>query len=126
MLHKGRRYVLSIISGKDFAKCVDAYCKVKDISKEELKDRTGISTSNLAQWRAGGNPSSGKIASFEDLIGMSVGDYASIWLENKKSATQEGDGMSDKDAKFLAWFRSLPIETQKSILYDANAPEGLV
>ena len=46
--------------------------------------------------------------------------------EHKNTAVPKDDGLSDKDARLLAWFRSLPPEKQKEVLYDAGAPAGLV
>lgn len=35
-------------------------------------------------------------------------------------------GLSEKDMRLLAWFRSLPVEKQKAILTAQDAPTGLV
>lgn len=35
------------------------------------------------------------------------------------------DGISEQDLKLLEWFRSLPPEKQRAILFSQDAPEGL-
>jgi len=97
---------LTTITGEDFAKCVDAYCSIHGVSKGQLDIETGISSSNLAQWRAGGNPSRGKILTFEKFSGMDIEELLSLLDGNKKTATPEGDGSRQEFIR--AWDEASP------------------
>lgn len=83
----------------------------------------GLSDAAPSGWKKGAKPRDSVLNRLADYFGVTV-DY--LLSGNEKPATPEGSGMSEKDVKLLAWFRSLPPETQKAILYDADAPEGLV
>ena len=43
----------------------------------------------------------------------------------KKPTPEDGGGLSEKDVRLIAWFRSLPPEKRKAILMLGEAPEGL-
>ena len=43
----------------------------------------------------------------------------------EKPAPENGGGLSEKDVRLIAWFRSLPPEKRKAILMLGEAPEGL-
>lgn len=60
-------------------------------------------------------------------------DIMTAWTEKAKKPATESDGqagddysISDKDRKFLNWFRSLPPKRQKAILISQDAPEDLL
>lgn len=82
----------------------------------------GFSNAASTGWKNGAVPRASGLKKIADYFGVSV-EYL---LGNEKTATPEGSGISEKDVKLLEWFRSLSPETQKAILYDADAPEGLV
>ena len=83
----------------------------------------GLSNAAPSGWKNGAKPRESVLNRLADYFGVTV-EYLTSGEE--KTAAPEGSGISAKDAKLLAWFRSLPQETQKAILYDADAPEGLV
>lgn len=45
--------------------------------------------------------------------------------QTEKPAPLDGDGLSDKDKRLIAWFRSLPLEKQKALLISQDGPEEL-
>ena len=45
--------------------------------------------------------------------------------QTEKPAPLDGDGLSDKDKRVIAWFRSLPLEKQKALLISQDGPEEL-
>lgn len=45
--------------------------------------------------------------------------------KKEKPVPQTGDGLSSKDQRLIAWFRSLPVEKQKAILNLGDGPEDL-
>ena len=83
----------------------------------------GFSNAASSGWKNGSMPRQSALKKIADYFGVTV-NY--LLYGEEKTAAPEGSGLSEKDVKLLAWFRSLPPETQKAILYDADAPEGLV
>ena len=45
--------------------------------------------------------------------------------QTEKPAPLDGDGLSDKDKRLIAWFRSLPQEKQKALIISQDVPEEL-
>lgn len=89
----------------------------------------GCHQSAVANWVSGRNvPLKQTMIRLAEIFSVSVeylkGETDDRW--QKETAAPEGDGLSDKDIRLLAWFRSLPPEKQKEVLYDAGAPAGLV
>ena len=113
---------MAAFSGIDFAKCIDAYCDIHGISKAELEKHTGISSSNLAQWRAGGKPSKKKVAAFESYVKMPADQFVLLWMENKKTAAPVGDG----DSKIIAFLMDLPKDVLRGILLGLGAPADVL
>lgn len=96
----------------------------KGLNGADLSRAIGVSSGVYSQWCNGTtNPSKKNLAKIADFLKVTVNYLLS---GEEKTATPKGSGMSEKDVKLLEWFRSLPPETQKAILYDADAPEGLV
>lgn len=83
----------------------------------------GLSDAAPTGWKKGSKPRPAILSRLASYFGVPV-EY--LLPDNEKTATNDGDGLSAKDARLLAWFRSLPQEKQKEILYDADAPSGLV
>jgi len=95
----------------------------------KLAKALGCHQSSVANWTNGRNkPQSRTMKDIADIFEVSVEYLKGETTERKQkeTATKEGDGISDKDIRLLAWFRSLPPEKQKEVLYDAGAPAGLV
>lgn len=98
----------------------------KGLSKTELYQLSKTTGSAFSQWRSGAtSPTNNTLSNIANCLDTTV-DYLRLGVDTKKAATPEGSGISDKDIKLLEWFRSLSPEKQKAILYDADAPEGLV
>ena len=108
-------------------------CKEKGISCKRAVVDIGLSHSIASKWkRTGATPDGSTLLKIANYFHVSV-DYLlgedgliSDFSPNEKMpATQKGDGLSDKDARLIEWFRSLPEEKQKAILTAQDAPEGL-
>lgn len=82
----------------------------------------GFSNAASSGWKNGAIPRQAALKKIADYFGVTVG----YLLSDEETAAPEDDGLSDKDVRLLAWFRSLPPEKQKEVLYDAGAPAGLV
>lgn len=126
VLHKPKGEKIVPFNTDDILDRISMCIKEKGWSKEDFYEKSGITSASFSQWNTKRHlPSTKKLKQAADCLGVSL-EYLINGDENKKTAIPEDDGMESKDARLLAWFRSLPQETQKSILYDANAPEGLV
>lgn len=99
-----------------------ALCKERNIAISRVEKDLGYGNGYFRSLKKKEVPGN-RLKEVADYFGVSV-DY--FLYGKEKTATPEGSGISEKDVKLLAWFRSLPPETQKAILYDADAPEGLV
>lgn len=98
-------------------------CNAIGKSPSAVATDIGLSDAAPTGWKKGSKPRDAVLKRLANYFGVTV-EY--LMYGKEKTATSEGDGMSDKDARLLAWFRSLPQEKQKEILYDADAPSGLV
>ena len=89
------------IDGFSLACRIDAYCALNKITKDTLCKETGISSTNLSQWRnRKGNPSRSKVRSLEEFVGMSIEAFMSdsfggtpMKLKNKLVCQTVGDRM---------------------------------
>lgn len=95
----------------------------------KLAKLMGCAQSSIKNWLKNGiTPQKVYLLKLAEIFNVSV-EYLKGETDvrgQKETAAPEGDGMSDKDIRLLAWFRSLPPERQKEVLYDAGAPAGLV
>ena len=134
---------------QDFIK---QYRKEKHLTMQEFADRCGLSKGYISMLESGKHPQSqrpivpsietyGKIAAGmnmqldellraidgESIVGVGKGsdfDFDIQFFAAKENPA-ENDGISEKDLKLLEWFRSLPPEKQRAILFSQDAPEGL-
>lgn len=106
--------------------------KEKGLTQKSLGEKVDVSESMIGMIENGArNPSFELLLKLGEALDCSVDD---LLRGEKKPATFEGDGVvhepyeqwADKDARLLKWFRSLPIEKQKAILFSQDAPEDLV
>lgn len=103
---------------------INYYLKLRGEDTSDLSEAIGVSTSAISQWNNGKTiPSNRSIKKAADHFGVSVTDLLD---DDEKTPAAQGDGLPEKDARLLAWFRSLPVEKQKAILTAQDAPEGLV
>lgn len=99
---------------------------------EDLGKKVGVGKSTVRKWETGAiaNMRRDKIAKLADALGTTVNDILGIDAplndETVKETPVVSDGLSGRDLKLLEWFRSLPEEKQKAILFSQDAPEGLV
>ena len=84
----------------------------------------GLSDAAPSGWKRGAMPRDSVLRRLAEYF--CVSEEFLLYGTEKNTAVPEDDGISDKDIRLLAWFRSLPPEKQKEILYDADAPSGLV
>lgn len=110
----------------NFAKTLNEVMQVRGYSKYKLAKILGVSQTTVANWLSGDTTPYKKdwdmIAYRLNIPKVDLFDVE----DDEKTAAPEGDGLSDKDIRLLEWFRSLPPEKQKEVLYDAGAPAGLV
>jgi len=101
----------------------------KGYTKYRLAKELGCHLTSITNWIENGvSPAKHNYPKLSEIFDVSV-EYLKGETDDrghKETAAPEGDGLSDKDARLLAWFRSLPPEKQKEVLYDAGAPAGLV
>lgn len=113
-------------------------CKEKNLSVRELERRAGLKQRTIQHWDES-EPSGTKLLAVALVLDVPIEELLSVYepsleniayietMKNKKSATQ-GDGIdsiSDKDKKFITWFRSLSPEKQQAILISQDAPKDL-
>lgn len=128
---------------QDFIK---QYRKEKHLTMQEFADRCGLSKGYISMLESGRHPQSqrpivpsietyGKLAAGMDMqideflraidgdtfvsVGESQEDVPGLVKEPYSK-------WAERDIKLLEWFRSLPPEKQKAILFSQDAPEGLV
>lgn len=102
-------------------------CERKGISKFRFCRDTGLQPSLMTDLKAGRqhNVSPKKAAVIADYFGVSI-DYI-LFGEKEKTVTVGDDlnDLSEKDKRFIEWFRSLSEEKQKAILISQDAPADL-
>ena len=64
-----------------------------------------------------------RIQEIADVFG--VPPETLVGWEEKEKPAEDGGQVSEQDLKLLEWFRSLPPEKQRAILFSQDAPEGL-
>ena len=64
-------------------------------------------------------------AKFANLLGCSMESVYGMKVQ-KNTTLNDESGISEKDARLIAWFRSLPQEKQKAILTAQDAPKDLL
>lgn len=103
-------------------------CNQRDITANQACKEMGVSRSVAAKWKSTNtSPSFDTLVKISDYFNVSIDDLLTHSEKGRKKAATSGDGqaLSDKDLKFIEWFRSLPQEKQKAILISQDAPEEL-
>ena len=97
------------------------------VTAKQLTSDLGLSGSAISEWKKGkGKPSTDAVVKIARYFNVSTDYILGIEGEQKeKPAPTDGDGLSEKDVRLIAWFRSLPPEKRKAILMLGEAPEGL-
>lgn len=101
------------------------------LTQKELAQKVGV------QWSAIHKYETGKIVNLkrETIAALAVAlDVKPSWLMCMEEDIPSVPGLvkepyekwADKDARLLMWFRSLPPEKQRAILFAQDAPEDLV
>jgi len=103
--------------------------KEKGLTMKQLGAMTDVSESMIQMVETGTRkPSFELLLKLGEALDCSVNDL----LDTKKEPANDVDGskqedvvVTDKDLRFLTWFRSLSPEKQKAILISQDAPEDL-
>ena len=99
-------------------------CKQKGITGYRLCKDTGLQPSLLTDLKVGRQTSvsAKKAAKIAEYFGVSA-EY--ILYGEKNPATESDGSISEKDKRFIEWFRSLSPEKQQAILISQDAPRDL-
>lgn len=99
-------------------------CEAVGKAPNVVAAEVGIKSSGtVTGWRNGAIPRASILSKIAEYFGISVRDL--VGEQKEKPAPTDGDGLSEKDVRLIAWFRSLPPEKRKAILMLGEAPEGL-
>lgn len=119
--------------GKDVVAAVENRLKEINMSKGEFYKKSGISSATFSQWRTGiYEPSSEALHKIEECIGMTfeisqknkrIDLFENFYIHSEEKQPSVPEGLSEKDQRLIAWFRSLPEEKQKAILILQGGPE---
>lgn len=118
--------------GKKVVAAVESRLKELNMSKGEFYQKSGISSATFSQWRTGTyEPSSEAIAKIEKCLGMTFEItqrghfklFENLLVRGEEKQPSVPEGLSEKDQRLIAWFRSLPEEKQKAILILQGGPE---
>ena len=109
------------------------YRKAKGLTMKELGEMVDVSESMIQMVETGKRkPSFELLLKLGEVLECSVDDL--VREEQKEPAPQKEDGFvyepydvwRERDMRLLRWFRSLPEEKQRAILFAQDAPEDLV
>lgn len=106
-------------------------CKEKGVGVTVASQEIGYSANSGKKWSEGSVPRKTTLLKIAEYFGVTVEDlmegqptmsYGDTTLvETKKAATNDGDGLSDKELLLLSIFNSLPEDRQWAILRQAQA-----
>ena len=110
---------------------VRAICKERKIPISKLEKDLGFGNGYIGQLKKGVLPGD-RLLKICEYLNVSP-EYLCTGEENSDPfADDEGvvkesaSRWADKDIRLLMWFRSLPEEKQRAILFSQDAPKGLV
>lgn len=99
-------------------------CEAVGKAPNAVAAEVGIKSSGtVTGWRNGAMPRASVLSKIAEYFGISVRDL--VGEQKEKPIPEDEDGLSEKDVRLIAWFRSLPPEKRKAILMLGEAPEGL-
>ena len=102
------------------------YRKAKGLKQKELADLVGVSESLISQFESGKkHPSFETALKIAEVLGCETYDLISNKEENPATYSDGTEGISEKDRKFIVWFRSLSPEKQQAILISQDAPKDI-
>ena len=114
----------------------ESLCNQKGVSANQACKEMGVTRSVASKWKSTNtSPRMDTLVKISNYFNVSIDELlAHSGKGNKKTATHKGDGdvsdsdiiLSQKDKRFLEWFRSLSPEKQKAILVSQDAPEDLL
>ncbi|MBO7727825.1 MAG: helix-turn-helix transcriptional regulator [Oscillospiraceae bacterium] len=104
--------------------------KARGLTLKKLGEMTDVSESMIQMVESGArSPSFELLLKLGEALDCSVDELIDIKREPDSSDNEPDSdryNMSDKDLRFVKWFRSLPQEKQKAILISQDAPEDLL
>lgn len=109
--------------------------KLRGLKQKELAEMVGVTESAISQYESGNKVPSFEVAlKLAEALDCESADLVSerdVLFEKNKPVTTTDDGLdsienlSEKDKRFIKWFRSLSEEKQKAILIAQDAPADL-
>lgn len=99
----------------------------KNLRQEDVAQMLGVERSTYTKYESGASrPKNETLIELSNFYNVSV-DYILETTDKKEKPTPGGgSGLCEKDARLIAWFRSLPPEKQKAILISQDAPKELI
>lgn len=97
---------------------IKALCKQKKITIQKLEKELGFGNGTIRRWDTT-KPASEKVSAVASFFGVTV-EYIQDGEQKQPSVPE---GLSEKNQRLIAWFRSLPEEKQKAILILQGGPE---
>ena len=121
--------------GGDFMRNLKKIRKLRGLKQKELAEMVGVTESAISQYESGNKVPSFEVAlKLAEALDCESADLVSerdVLFEKNKPVTTTDDGLdsienlSEKDKRFIKWFRSLSEEKQKAILIAQDAPADL-
>lgn len=99
--------------------------KQRGMTQTELAEKLKTTKQTIGKYEQGivTNLPLYRVQELADVFGVAPEALVG-WEEKEKPAEIDGQ-ISEQDLKLLSWFRSLPPEKQRAILFSQDAPEGL-
>lgn len=96
-------------------------CKNNGISVFRLEKELGIGNGTIGKWGKNGRaPNYAHLKKVADYFRVPVSYLTGE--EQKEKPPAQGGGLSERDARLVEWFRSLPPEKQKALLISQDGP----
>jgi transcriptional regulator with XRE-family HTH domain len=96
-----------------FYEIVNNLCKERKTTITRMAEDIGLSNAAPTSWRKGSVPKLGTLEKISAYFGVST-DYL-LGKENKKTASQEGDGLQKEFMELLSMLS--PAEQEREIVY---------
>lgn len=110
-------------------------CKKRNSSIKQMEEELGIGNGVIAKWyKRGTDPAHSRLQQIADYLSVSIeylatgeekpaGFFKNLQIFGEEKQPSVPEGLSEKDQRLIAWFRSLPEEKQKAILILQGGPE---